>query len=114
MLSVLISIHMLLAARDADVRRYFYSNSACVYAADRQNDANVTVLQESGAYPAMPEDGYGWEKLFSERMYQHFLEDFGLQTRSARYHNVYGPMAPLTAVGKRRRRRCVARSLRPF
>lgn len=91
MLSVLTSTHMLLAARDAGVSRYFYSSSACVYAADRQTHADVTALKESDAYPAMPEDGYGWEKLFSERMCRHFLEDFGLQTRVARYHNVYGP-----------------------
>jgi len=92
MLSVLISTHMLVAARDAQVDRYFYSSSACVYAADKQIDAAVTALKESDAYPAMPEDGYGWEKLFSERMCRHFREDFGLQTRVARYHNVYGPV----------------------
>ena len=92
MLSVLISTHMLQAARDAGVGRYFYSSSACVYAADKQVDANVTALKEEDAYPAMPEDGYGWEKLFTERMARHFLEDFGLQTRVARYHNVYGPI----------------------
>jgi nucleoside-diphosphate-sugar epimerase len=92
MLSVLISTHMLQAARDAGVGRYFYSSSACVYAADKQVDADVTALKEEDAYPAMPEDGYGWEKLFSERMARHFLEDFGLRTRVARYHNVYGPI----------------------
>jgi GDP-D-mannose 3',5'-epimerase len=92
MLSVLISTHMLVAAKDAGVQRFFYSSSACVYAADKQVDANVTALKEEDAYPAMPEDGYGWEKLFSERMSRHFLEDFGLQTRVARYHNVYGPI----------------------
>jgi nucleoside-diphosphate-sugar epimerase len=92
MLSVLISTHMLVAARDANVNRFFYSSSACVYAADKQVDANVTALKEADAYPAMPEDGYGWEKLFSERMARHFLEDFSLQTRTARYHNVYGPV----------------------
>jgi nucleoside-diphosphate-sugar epimerase len=91
MLSVLTSTHMLLAARDADVSRYFYSSSACVYPAHKQVDANVASLKESDAYPAMAEDGYGWEKLFSERMCRHFLEDYGLQTRVARYHNVYGP-----------------------
>jgi GDP-D-mannose 3',5'-epimerase len=80
----------LVAAGDADVDRYFFSSSACVYAADKQVDADVTALKESDAYPAMPEDGYGWEKLFSERMCRHFREDFGLQTRVARYHNVYG------------------------
>jgi nucleoside-diphosphate-sugar epimerase len=91
MLTVLTSTHMLQAARDAGVGRYFYSSSACVYAADKQVDANVTALKEEDAYPAMPEDGYGWEKLFSERMCRHFEEDYGLATRVARYHNVYGP-----------------------
>ncbi len=91
MLSVLTSTHMLMAARDHEVERYFYSSSACVYAADKQTDVEVTALREADAYPAMPEDGYGWEKLFSERMCRHFLEDFGLATRVARFHNVYGP-----------------------
>jgi nucleoside-diphosphate-sugar epimerase len=91
MLSVLINTHMLMASRDEGVERYFFSSSACVYAAEHQTDPDVTALKESDAYPAMPEDGYGWEKLFSERMCRHFLEDFGLQTRVARYHNVYGP-----------------------
>ncbi len=91
MLSVLTSTHVLLAARDAGVERVFYSSSACVYAGDRQTDPNVTALKEKDAYPAMPEDGYGWEKLFSERMARHFMEDFGIETRVARYHNVYGP-----------------------
>ncbi|GAA4088512.1 NAD-dependent epimerase/dehydratase family protein [Nocardioides kongjuensis] len=91
MLTVLTSTHMLQAAQKYDVERYFYSSSACVYAADKQTDPGVTALKESDAYPAMPEDGYGWEKLFSERMARHFREDFGLTTRMARYHNVYGP-----------------------
>ena len=91
MLSVLINTHMLMAARDAGVDRYFYSSSACVYAAEKQTNADVTPLKEQDAYPAMPEDGYGWEKLFSERMCRHFREDFGLETRVGRYHNVYGP-----------------------
>lgn len=91
MLSVLINTHMLMAAQQHGVSRYFYSSSACVYAAGKQVDPNVTALKESDAYPAMPEDGYGWEKLFSERMCRHFREDFGLTTRVARYHNVYGP-----------------------
>jgi len=91
MLSVLTSTHMLEAARDNEVERFFYSSSACVYAADKQTSAEVTALREEDAYPAMAEDGYGWEKLFSERMARHFLEDFGLATRVARYHNVYGP-----------------------
>lgn len=90
MLSVLINTHMLMAARDENVGRFFYSSSACVYAADKQVDADVTALKESDAYPALPEDGYGWEKLFSERMCRHFREDFGVETRVARYHNVYG------------------------
>ena len=91
MLSVLVNTHLLMAAKDAGVKRFFYSSSACVYAADKQIDPNVTALKEEDAYPAMPEDGYGWEKLFSERMCRHFREDFGLTTRVARYHNVYGP-----------------------
>jgi nucleoside-diphosphate-sugar epimerase len=91
MISVLINTHMLIAARDAHVRRYFYSSSACVYAAGKQTRADVTPLKEQDAYPATPEDGYGWEKLFSERMCRHFREDFGVETRIARYHNVYGP-----------------------
>lgn len=91
MLSVLPATHMLLAARDSGVERFFYSSSACVYAADKQLDADVVSLREQDAYPAMPEDGYGWEKLFSERMCRHFAEDYGIETRIARYHNVYGP-----------------------
>jgi len=96
MLSVLINTHMLLAARDARVERFFYSSSACVYNGDKQKDPDVTPLKESDAYPALPEDGYGWEKLFSERMCRHFEEDFGLQCRVARYHNVYGPYGTWT------------------
>jgi GDP-D-mannose 3',5'-epimerase len=91
MLSVLTSTHMLVAARDQGARRFFYSSSACVYNLDRQRSPEVVPLKESDAYPAMAEDGYGWEKLFSERMCRHFREDFGLETRVARYHNVYGP-----------------------
>lgn len=91
MLSVLTSTHMLQAAQAHGVERYFYSSSACVYAAGKQTDTAVTALVEADAYPAQPEDGYGWEKLFTERMCRHFLEDYGLTTRVARYHNVYGP-----------------------
>jgi nucleoside-diphosphate-sugar epimerase len=91
MLSVLINTHLLVASRDTGVERFFFSSSACVYRADRQVSPDSTALIEADAYPAMPEDGYGWEKLFSERMCRHFQEDFGLQTRVARYHNVYGP-----------------------
>jgi GDP-D-mannose 3',5'-epimerase len=82
---------MLAAARAAGVERFFFSSSACVYAAEKQTEAAVQPLSEPDAYPAMPEDGYGWEKLFSERMCRHFREDFGIETRVARYHNVYGP-----------------------
>jgi GDP-D-mannose 3',5'-epimerase len=91
MLSVLINTHMLMAATANDVERFFYSSSACVYNADKQKSPDVLALKEEDAYPAMPEDGYGWEKLFSERMCRHFEEDFGLQCRVARFHNVYGP-----------------------
>jgi GDP-D-mannose 3',5'-epimerase len=91
MLSVLMSTHMLVAAKEAGTERFFYSSSACVYNAEKQTRADVTALKEEDAYPAMPEDGYGWEKLFSERMARHFREDYGIATRVARYHNVYGP-----------------------
>jgi GDP-D-mannose 3', 5'-epimerase len=91
MLTVLINTHLLMAAKKFSTNRFFYASSACVYAADKQTDPNVTALKEADAYPAMPEDGYGWEKLFSERMCRHFREDFGIATRVARYHNVYGP-----------------------
>jgi nucleoside-diphosphate-sugar epimerase len=91
MLTVLTSTHLLEAARDHGVERLFYSSSACVYAAGKQTDPKVTALVESDAYPAQPEDGYGWEKLFTERMCRHFEEDFGVKSRIARYHNVYGP-----------------------
>jgi GDP-D-mannose 3',5'-epimerase len=91
MLSVLINTHMLIASRDAGASRYFFASSACVYNASKQQRADVTALVEEDAYPAMAEDGYGWEKLFSERMCRHFREDFGLETRVARFHNVYGP-----------------------
>jgi nucleoside-diphosphate-sugar epimerase len=91
MLSVLINTHLLQSAKEQGVERFFYSSSACVYNADKQRDPNVTALKEEDAYPGQPEDGYGWEKLFSERMCRHFREDFGVVTRMARYHNVYGP-----------------------
>jgi nucleoside-diphosphate-sugar epimerase len=96
MLSVLTTTHMLMAARDSGVERVFYSSSACVYNGDKQKNAEVVPLKEEDAYPALPEDGYGWEKLFSERMCRHFEEDFGLQCRVARYHNVYGPLGTWT------------------
>ncbi len=91
MLSVLINTHLLEACRHLGVERYFYASSACVYAGYKQKEADIPGLKEEDAYPADPEDGYGWEKLFSERMCRHFREDFGVRTRMARYHNVYGP-----------------------
>ena len=92
MLTVLISTHMLLAAKEVGkVERFFYSSSACAYNTQMQQDTDVTALKESDAYPAMAEDGYGWEKLFTERMCRHFTEDYGMETRVARFHNVYGP-----------------------
>jgi nucleoside-diphosphate-sugar epimerase len=91
MLSVLINTHMLQAALHNGCQKFFYSSSACVYNADKQTTFEAPSLREEDAYPAQPEDGYGWEKLFSERMCRHFREDFGLCTRVARFHNVYGP-----------------------
>lgn len=91
MLSVLINTHMLEAARHADVSRFFYASSACVYNGEKQQDVNNPGLKEEDAYPALAEDGYGWEKLFSERMCRHFEEDFNITCRVARFHNVYGP-----------------------
>lgn len=90
MLSILINTHLLMAARHHGIKNYLYSSSACVYAANKQTNTNVIALKEEDAYPAMPEDGYGWEKLFSERMCKHFEEDFGMSPRVVRFHNVYG------------------------
>lgn len=91
MLSVLINTHMLMAAKDLGVGSYFYSSSACVYPDYRQLDTDVVALKEKDAYPAMPEDGYGWEKLFSERLCKNYEEDFGFKSKVFRFHNVYGP-----------------------
>jgi nucleoside-diphosphate-sugar epimerase len=92
MLSVLINTHMLQAAlQDGSCKRFFYASSACVYNGDKQKTFEAPSLKEEDAYPALAEDGYGWEKLFSERMCRHFMEDYGLTTRVARFHNVYGP-----------------------
>lgn len=91
MLSVLINTHLLIAARECGIDRFFYASSACVYNGEKQTDTDNPGLKESDAYPALAEDGYGWEKLFSERMCRHFSEDFGLITRIPRFHNVYGP-----------------------
>ena len=92
MLSVLINTNLLRACLINKVKKYFFSSSACVYNAKKQKEVFIPGLREEDAYPAEPEDGYGWEKLFSERMCRHFTEDFGLETRVIRYHNVYGPM----------------------
>jgi nucleoside-diphosphate-sugar epimerase len=91
MVSVLINTNMLLAAREHGVEHFLFGSSACVYNGERQTDPNVTALKEEDAYPALPEDGYGWEKLFSERMCRHFMEDYGISVRLPRFHNVYGP-----------------------
>ncbi len=92
MLSVLINTNLLRACKENKIKKYFFSSSACAYNKDLQTDPNIEGLKEEDAYPAMPEDGYGWEKLFSERMCRHFTEDYGLETRVARFHNIYGPM----------------------
>tara|TARA_B100001123_G_C15344266_1_gene1036300 strand:- start:10473 stop:11447 length:975 start_codon:yes stop_codon:yes gene_type:complete len=91
MLSVLVNTHMLMACKEFKIKKYFFSSSACAYNKDLQNEAKVSGLKETDAYPANPEDGYGWEKLFSERMCRHFLEDYGLDVKVARYHNIFGP-----------------------
>ena len=92
MLSVLINTNLLRACLKNKVKKYFFSSSACVYNSSKQSKVFVPGLKETDAYPADPEDGYGWEKLFSERMCRHFYEDFNLETRVVRYHNVYGPL----------------------
>ena len=92
MLSVLINTNLLQACKNNKVKKYFFSSSACAYNTNLQKNTNLIGLKEEDAYPAMPEDGYGWEKLFSERMCRHFYEDFGIETRIARFHNIYGPI----------------------
>ena len=89
---VLINTNLLRSCKINEVKRYFFSSSACAYNKNLQTDPSIEGLREEDAYPAMPEDGYGWEKLFSERMCRHFTEDYGLETRVARFHNIYGPM----------------------
>ena len=91
MLSVLINTNLLVESKKNNVDKYFFASSACVYNQEKQLVTENPGLKEEDAYPAMPEDGYGWEKLFSERMCRHFSEDFGMQVRIARFHNVYGP-----------------------
>lgn len=92
MLSVLINTNLLRACKINKIQRYFYSSSACAYNTNLQKNYDISGLKEEDAYPAMPEDGYGWEKLFSERMCKHFTQDYGLETRVARFHNIYGPI----------------------
>ena len=91
MLSVLINTNLLISCKENKIKKYFFSSSACAYNKSKQQKANIDGLKEEDAYPADPEDGYGWEKLFSERMCRHFMEDFKLPVRVARYHNIYGP-----------------------
>jgi GDP-D-mannose 3',5'-epimerase len=88
----LINLHTLDAARENGVRRYLYTSSACVYPEFMQTDANVTPLKEQDAYPAQPQDAYGWEKLISERLCLHYAEDYGMETRIVRFHNIFGPL----------------------
>ena len=91
MQSVLINTNLLIACKEFGIKRYFFSSSACAYNITKQQNVFIEGLKENDAYPAAPEDGYGWEKLFSERMCRHFMEDYGLEVRIARYHNIYGP-----------------------
>ena len=91
MQSVLINTNLLIACKETKVKRYFFSSSACAYNKSKQGEVFIDGLKENDAYPADPEDGYGWEKLFSERMCRHFMEDYGLEVRIARYHNIFGP-----------------------
>ena len=91
MQSVLINTNLLIACKEDGIKKYFFSSSACAYNKSKQQDIFVEGLKENDAYPADPEDGYGWEKLFSERMCRHFMEDYGIEVRIGRYHNIYGP-----------------------
>jgi nucleoside-diphosphate-sugar epimerase len=88
----LINLHTLEAARINGVKRYLYTSSACVYPEYKQVDANVVPLKEVDAYPAQPQDAYGWEKLVSERLCKHYREDYGIETRIVRFHNIFGPL----------------------
>jgi nucleoside-diphosphate-sugar epimerase len=88
----LINLHTLEAARENSVKRYLYSSSACVYPEYKQTRADVVPLKEEDAYPAQPQDAYGWEKLITERLCTHYREDYGLETRIVRFHNIYGPL----------------------
>jgi nucleoside-diphosphate-sugar epimerase len=90
--NILINVNMLEEAKNFKVGKYLYTSSACVYNQDKQRDANVTPLKEEDAYPALPEPGYGWEKLFAEQMCEYYAKDYGLNIRIVRFHNVYGPL----------------------
>jgi len=89
--NLLINLGMLEASRLSGVERFFFASSACIYPVYRQASADVSPLREEDAYPALPEEGYGWEKLTTEKLCQYYREDYGLETRIARFHNVYGP-----------------------
>jgi len=88
----LINLHTIEAARENGVKRYLYTSSACVYPEQRQADTNCVPLKEDDAYPAEPQDAYGWEKLITERLCGHYREDYGLETRIVRFHNIFGPL----------------------
>jgi nucleoside-diphosphate-sugar epimerase len=90
--NALINLHTLDAARQNGVRRYLYTSSACIYPEYKQTEANVTPLKEEDAYPAQPQDAYGWEKLIAERLCTHYREDYGIETRIVRFHNIFGPL----------------------
>ncbi len=90
--NTLINLHTIEAARINGVKRYLYTSSACIYPGYKQNETDITPLREVDAYPADAEDGYGWEKLYMERVCRHYTEDFGLDTRVVRFHNIFGPL----------------------
>jgi len=90
--NTLINLNSIEAARANGVKRYFYTSSACAYPGFKQNDVDAAPLKEEDAYPADPEDGYGWEKLYFERVCRHYHEDYGMETRVVRFHNTYGPL----------------------
>ncbi len=89
--NALINFHTLEAARTNGIKRYFYTSSACVYPEYRQMDVNLEPLKETDAYPAQPQDAYGWEKLITERLCLEYRQDFGIETRIVRFHNIFGP-----------------------
>lgn len=107
--NLLINIHTLEAARENDVKRYFYTSSACVYPEYLQEDTNVVPLREEQAYPAQPQDAYGWEKLITERLCHHYQEDYGMELRVVRFHNIFGPQGTWNGGREKRPRRCAAR-----